>query len=282
MTDTDPPAELSAIERQLWRLIVAPSGVASILEELGDAEAQALARRVSGDASLSAVDRLGVYANAYFYRIRDCLAENFETLHAALGAEYFHDLVTAYLIVHPPRHPSLRFAGDRLADYLLDAPSAEPFRSRLPWAADLARLEWALRFSFDAADASVVSREDLAAIDPQGWADLRFIFQPAYTLLKLAWPVDHYRRCFDRDAELPIAPLSPESVAVCIWRFEERVRYRRVDCYEAEALGRASEGESFGALCGWLGSKMSDAEASACAAGWLRRWQTDGMLGALA
>ena len=43
MTNPDPPAELAAIERQLWRLLVAPNGVAAILEELGEAEGEGVA-----------------------------------------------------------------------------------------------------------------------------------------------------------------------------------------------------------------------------------------------
>ena len=281
LDETRNPVELAATERQLRRLIVAPSGVGAILEELGEAEAQALALRIRSDATLSAVERLEVYANAYFYRIHDCLIEDFGALHAALGAEFFHDLVTAYLIVHPPRHPSMRFAGDRLAEYLLDAPSAKPFRHRLPWAGDLARLEWALRTSFDAADAAVVSRDDLVAIAPEDWAGLVFEFAPAYTLLKLGWPVDDCRRAWERDSALPDEPLEPKEIRICVWRREERVRYRRVDGQEADALIRAARGESFGALCEGLASELGDGEAPARAAAYLKRWQADGLLGAL-
>jgi hypothetical protein len=240
-----------------------------------------MAARIRSDASLSAVERLDVYANAYFYRIRDCLIEDFGALHAALGAELFHDLVTAYLIAHPPRHPSLRYAGDRLSQYLLDAPPAEPFRRRLPWAGDLARLEWALRTSFDAADAAIVSRDELVAVAPGDWGALRFEIQPAFALLSLDWPVDRCRQAWEREGALSPEPLNVEKVWICVWRRDERVRYRRVADGEASALTRALQGESFGALCEWLAADRDDEAASACAAAWLKRWQADGLLSAL-
>lgn len=272
------PSQLAATQRRLRRLIVAPSGVAAAIDELGASEARELSRHVLGDSRLSAAERLEVYANAYFYRIRDCLAEDFCALRTGLGAELFHDLVTAYLIAHPPRHPSLRFAGDRLAGFLGGARAAEPFRRRLPWAGDLARLEWAIVDAFDAADSAPLSRERLARIAPEDWATLRFDFQEAYALLVLDWPVHHCRRAFD-GGEPPLAPaLAPERTSICIWRDCEQVRYRAVEEREARALELAAHGEPFGLLCEQLAAEVGDGEAPALAAALLARWQADGLL----
>ena len=144
---------LDELQRRLWRLISAPEGVAEALASEPEARAPSLSDWIVDDAQLGAARRLEVYANAYFARIHECLARDFAALAAAIGEAGFHDLVTAYLIAHPSRHPSLRFIGAALPDYLADAPQAAPFRRRWPWAADLARLEWALGCAFDAADA---------------------------------------------------------------------------------------------------------------------------------
>ena len=230
---------------------------------------------------MSAVERLEVYANAYFYRIRDCLIEDFNALHQALGKELFHDLVTAYLIAHPPRHPSLRFAGDRLSEFLLESPAAEPFRRELPWAGDLARLEWALLTAFDATDSDAVSQEQLAAIAPEHWAELRFEFQPAFQLLTLEWPVHRCRRDWEQDGVRASRSLEPAETRVCIWRKRERVRYRTVDLQEASALMLVAAGNCFGALCERLASELGDGEAPARAAALLARWPTDELIAGL-
>jgi hypothetical protein len=274
-------ASLEATQRQLRRLIIAPSGVGAALEELGASETRSLSQCVRGDSRLSAVERLEVYANAYFYRILDCLIEDFEALHQALGKELFHDLVTAYLIAHPPRHPSLRFAGDRLSEFLLESPAAAPFRRELPWAGDLARLEWALLAAFDAADSDAVSQEQLAAIAPERWAELRFEFQPAFHLLTLDWPVHHCRRDGERDETRASPSLEPAETRLCIWRERERVRYRTVDSQEAGALTLVSTGGCFGALCERLASEVGDGEAPARAAALLARWQADALIAGL-
>lgn len=278
MSDSD--LTLETTQQQLKRLIVAPNGVATALAEAGEPAARQLASLVRSDARLAAVDRLEVYANAYFYRIRDCLIDDFGALHAALGADLFHDLVTAYLLACTPRHPSLRFAGDRLAGYLANAAAAAPFRRALPWAPDLARLEWALIDAFDVADAPVVPRSALAEIAPERWAELRFVLHPSLQLLEVAFPVHASRRAFDREEPAP-ETLTAEAGSLVVWRNGERPSYREVDALEADGLRILVEGASFGALCVRVAGEKGDDAAPTHAAALLARWQADGLLARL-
>ena len=141
-------------------------GLLHRLVEEGDAAASELAALVRSDATLPAAARLDVYANAYFLRIHECLENDFPALRWALGADWFHDLATAYLAACPPTRPSLRHAGDRLPDFVASHAGAAPFRRGHRWLADLALLERAIVDAFDAADAtpdtSPLGREDLA------------------------------------------------------------------------------------------------------------------------
>jgi len=278
--------ELSTLQRRLRELIVAPSGVEAALEELGETAARSLEATVRSDAKLSAVGRLEVYANAYFYRIRDCLEGDFGALHAVMGERRFHNLVTAYLIVFPPRHPSLRFAGDRLPDFIGQHPSAASFRDDPRWLSDLACLEWAIVDAFDAADAEILSRDELAAIDSSRWVDLRFSFQPALTRLDLDFPVHRVRESWDNDRSIDAAvaeleSLEPGFVPLLVWRTDERVSYRSLESIEAAGLGIALAGETFGTLCEHLASELGDSDAPNRAAALLARWQADGLIQSL-
>ena len=230
------------------------------------------------DEKLSAAERLEVYANAYFYRIRDCLEEDFPALRSALSEALFHDLVTAYLIAHAPRDPSLRVVGDRLAGFLRDARAAEPFRRRLPWAADLAHFEWTLLDVFVAADADTVSRAALAEVEPERWEELRFDFHPATALLELEWPVHVARRAWDGDSAPLSDSLTRAPTRLCVWRREERVHFRPLDDEEAVALAAARRQEPFGALCEALAEAVGESEAPALAATLLGRWIDDGLI----
>ena len=70
---------LGEIQRRLWRLIAWPEGIHAALRE-ESADAPPLKTLIKSDEQLAAEDRLDVYANAYFYRIHDVLAEDFPTL----------------------------------------------------------------------------------------------------------------------------------------------------------------------------------------------------------
>ena len=126
------PTGLSEIQRRLRQLLTAPSGVRAALAEVGDPDGSSLGAWLRSDGRLGAVERLEVYANACFGRLHDVLADDHPALAAALGPPAFHDLVRAYLLLHPPRHFSLRHAGDRLPEFLAASPAAQPFRRRCP------------------------------------------------------------------------------------------------------------------------------------------------------
>jgi len=266
---------LGALQHKLWQLITAPSDA----ERADEREIAALLR---GDASATPGERLGVYANAYFARLHDCLADDFGATASALGPDAFHDLVKTYLLIHPPERPSLRHAGAHLAEHLDTAPFAEIFARRCPYAADLARLEWAIALAFAAPDAPAFARDALAAVAPDAWAGLRFALTPSLQLLRCAWPVSIARERFERegeDANWPEAPaLAPEPIAIRVWRCAERVRFARISALECSALEAVRTGETFSGLCERLAAEVGDADAAAQAAALLSTWIADGLL----
>ncbi|WP_163367521.1 HvfC/BufC N-terminal domain-containing protein, partial [Klebsiella aerogenes] len=61
---------------------------------------------------------LQVYRHAYRARLAEALADNYTVLARALGDEAFDALAQAYLAAHPSRHPSIRWFGAALADFM--------------------------------------------------------------------------------------------------------------------------------------------------------------------
>jgi hypothetical protein len=279
------PQSLGAVQNWLRRLITEPNGVEAALAAAGGADGARLTALVRGDRGLPPIDRLAVYANAYFARLHDCLREDFAALACALGPDGFHDLVKTYLMMHPPTSPSLRHAGAHLAEHLATEPFAAIFARRCPYAADLARLEWAMTEAFYAEDSAVLAREALAAVLPEAWAKLRFEVVPSLQLLICAWPVHVTRERFDRkDAEAAWeeAPrLADETTCLRVWRSDESVRYRGMVRLELEALDAARAGEPFAAICDRLVSSVGAAEAASRAAGVVSSWVSDGILARL-
>jgi hypothetical protein len=259
---------LEDTQRLLWTLISAPNGVAAALD--GDPQVAhvrpAVDAQIEGDDRLSAVDRLEIYANMYFYRLRDCLAEDFPVVCATVGASRFHNLITDYLLVHPSTHPSLRFAGRHLPAML----TTHSLSGRWPFLAELARLEWGILDAFDAADADVLSEADLERIPPANWGELRLRLVPSTQLLHLGWSVHDTWKAVDRGDP----PLVPEhsSHMVVVWRRGFRVFHRAIDTAEHDALALAQTGAPFGALCERIAERVGVEAAPAEALAFVRRW----------
>jgi hypothetical protein len=271
---------LADLQSLLWQLITAPEGVQAALDSddpLAQAWSRGLFDSVRGDARLEPVDRLEIYANAYFQRILGCLKEDYGALAQELGNDDFHDLVTSYLAVLPPHHPSLRYAGERLPDFLASHPFVASLRNRWPWAADLALLEWAHVDAFDARDTIPAVRDDFEHLLPEGWETLTLHADPSVQILSLDWPVQHIRRAFDR-AKAPPTDLTLQQTLLCVWRRRERVFSRELDATEAGALEQVAAGTTFGALCEQIARELGEARAPAQAAQWLQRWVEDELL----
>jgi len=265
--------------------IRAPEGVAAALAE----EDAASGREASGDATrrleslirtdatLDATGRLEIYANAYFHRILGVLAADYPALEGALGAESFHDLVTSYILVEPSRHPSLRYAGSRLANFLSSHQAAAGIRARSPWASDLAAFEWARVDAFDGADGSVLGRASLASLAPEEFGSLMLCLGSWVQLCSFVHPVDRIWADVTR-GETPVLEEPEDGATLLIWRKNEAVLHRRVEPREERALGLLRPGIRFEALCDWLAAEVGESDAPTQAAGWLERWIADGLL----
>lgn len=271
--------DLRGLQLLIWRLLTAPEGVASGLASLeaeGDERAARLPEWIAGDERLSAAERLDVYANMYFFRLKDALAEDFAKTESVLGEARFHNLVTDYLLAHPSEHWSLRYAGKALAPYLAFHPIAKDF----PWLGDLAAFEYARADVFQAEDAAILSRNDLAAVAPEGWEGLFFRPVPALHLLRLSWAVDELWERLDEGGEA--GDVAEGERSVLLFRDGTRARHQLLPPDEAMALRLLLSGRSFGEICERLLTAGDMEEAAARAAALLAGWVDRGLLASFA
>ena len=237
---------LEVTQRLLWRLITAPEGAAAGIAGLAaeDPVAAALIEQIiASDQRLTAVERVDVYANMYFYRLLESLGEDYPGVRAAAGEVEFHNLVTDYLLAHPPSHPSLRYAGRHMASFLRLHRLAESS----PFLPDLARLEWAIIESFDAADDAVLRPEQLETIPSERWAEVRFTPVASLQLLEVGWNVQDAWNAAQN--ALPLPELEASAASLQVWRRELRVFHRPLTPLERECMRGLLAREPFGAWC---------------------------------
>ena len=236
----------------------------------GDGE---VAKRIVGDERAPAEQRLDVYYQAYRLRLIEVLENDFAGLKALLGDD-FARMVTDYLDAHPSQHPSVRWFGRHLGEFLT---SAAPWRERTELA-EMAAFEWAWGQAFDAADATVSGPNALASIAPESWGELQLELHPSLQQLRLYSNVPVIFGAMAREETAPELHFAPELTDWLLWRRDLVVRWRSLTADEAWALQAVAAGARFAQLCEGLCNWHDAAAVPLQAASYLRGWLTDGLI----
>lgn len=237
-----------------------------------------LAGLLTGDSARG----LRVYRHAYRARLVEALTDNFTVLVRLMGDDAFERLANAYIAARPSQHPSIRWFGDGLADFMAAAgEDLVPHASMV----DFARMDWAVRGAFDAADAPLLAFATLAALHPDDWAGLVLHLHPSAQRVTLAHAIEpawRQLRAWEPDAgedELELGEPAVEMHQVLAWRQADGTRWRSLEPLEAVVLDEVGKQATFATLCERTAAELGDPEAAAPAViGLLQRWLADGLL----
>lgn len=136
---------------------------------------------------LTSFERLEIYNRVYWFRVLDCLYDDYPGLRAVLGDQKFMNLITAYLAKYPSVSFTLRNLGSRLERFIREEPKwATPH-----WAValDMIRFEWAQVVAFDDPAKPGITPDDI--LDARS-EKLRLGLQPYLSLLQLDYAVDEF------------------------------------------------------------------------------------------
>jgi hypothetical protein len=225
---------------------------------------------VDDGPAASRFERIQIYANAYFLRLREVLIGDFPRLAANLGDSTFDSLICGYLQAHPSEYPSVRHLRRAMPEFIRtldDLPG---------WAADLAFLELTRIDMFDAPDSTIATLQDFAQISPDAWPDI--VLEPitALRVITCGWPAERLW------AENTPVPTRCNETVIRVWRGANyAVRHLAMRADEAQAVDRMQRGEPFGFICEAF-SALSESEAAREAAALLVRWLDDGIISTFA
>jgi hypothetical protein len=218
---------------------------------------------------------LDVYRDGYALRLIEVLTSDYPGLMAMAGPADFNHMARAYIAAHPSRHPSIRWYGKDVADFL----STTPPYSRTPAAAEMARFEWALGEAFDSPDVTPVAADALMALPPEAWETLSFTALPSLRRLTLTFDVPQAWQRREEVAAGSLVVSATVPVPWVIWRPDLLTRYRSLEADESLLLDALVADRTFPELCDSLACFTGEAEAAARAAGLLRAWVEAGMIG---
>ena len=208
---TIPESPLDKVQRWMQSVIMHPDGVAAGLDSAAarqhiDVPPEQVEQVISPSQALSSVERLSIYANAYYARLLECLGEEFPVLKQTLGEETFDAFAFGYLQSYPSRSYTLNRLGANFAAFLAETrpaasdDDAEEARARsdADWPdflIDLATLEWTFSQVFDGPGVErepLLEATELRNIGIDRWPNARIETVPCLKLLALRFPVNAY------------------------------------------------------------------------------------------
>lgn len=201
--------DLRALQRLMAAAVMRPLTAASRTQRRwsdGRPAAAVIGTFIKPNDRLDALERLEIYNRMYWFRVLDCLHEDFPGLRAVLGERRFQRLSEAYLARHPSRSFTLRNLGRDLPDFIRAERRWTAPRTVL--AGDMARFEWAQVEAYDGPARPALTPEDLGRADP---ARLRLGLQPYLSLLTLDYAVDDLVIAVKKDALRTEASNAPEA-----------------------------------------------------------------------
>ena len=158
--------------------------------------------------------RFAVYRNNIAAGMTDALETAFPVVERLVGNKFFRAAAGVYLRRHPPTSPLLMLCGKEMPEFL---ETFEPVR-HLPYLADVARLELALRESYHAADAKPLEAFDAAGLPPESIARATVRLAPSLRLLRSRHPVHQIWRANTSGGKIEHG--GPEDVMVARREFD--------------------------------------------------------------
>jgi len=233
-------------------------------------QAEAIKQDIVSTENALAEHRLGTYYNAYRLRLIECLETEYPIVKKTLGEEAFITLALSYFDQHPSDHPSARWVGRRLPQFIQNTDT---------FLGELAQFEWQKGLTFDAATPkSIASITHMAAIAPKAWPSLTFSFQASVRLLDFHWNAITYWQALNTDQPLPEKQKQAIANVWLLWRKGHDPHWRSLEVSEAWALHTCLQGADFATLCTGLVEWVDETQVSMVAASYLKQWVQDELI----
>ncbi|HSF91490.1 MAG TPA: DNA-binding domain-containing protein [Paracoccaceae bacterium] len=129
--------------------------------------------------------RFNVYRNNVVVSLTEALAAGFPVIRTLVGAEFFAAMAKVYVAHNPPRSPLMQMYGENFPRFL------KKFKpvAHLPYLPDTARLEWARREAYHAADKAAGGAEKLSKLGEQDLGRARFELHPSLRVVSSEYPI---------------------------------------------------------------------------------------------
>ncbi|PQO33561.1 DNA-binding domain-containing protein [Blastopirellula marina] len=248
------PRDLPTIQKWFQAVITSADGIAggvasSAARSWIDIPADELEAVVLPSQKRTSIQRLEVYANAYFARLTECLQAIFPIFARTVGEELFGQFAFGYLQQYPSQSYTLNRLGDRFVDFLNE--TRPPENGEAPGWADfiicLARLEWGIDQVFDGPGyegEAVIGPKELKCLSPAEFWTSRPKLVPCLQTFAFSFPVNAYVTASKTEEELAIP--QPEPTWLALTRRDYVVRRIPLSHFQYALLRQLASGVMVG------------------------------------
>ncbi len=269
---------------QCWMqsVITHPAGVAAGLAATAaqshiELPPDAVEKIIEPSRRQSSVERLAVYADAYYTRLIECLQAEFPIFRQTVGDDVFSGFAADYLQHYPSQSYTLGELGKKFVQYLNETrpTSSDSAADFSDFMIDLAQLERTISEVFDGPgceESTPLRSEDLLVIPADRWPQARLTTAPCLRLLPLRYPLNDYYTTAKAGSEAPL-PARKESW-LAITRRDYIVRRYPLSYAQFVLLDNLQRGQTVGqaitaaadAYSGPLNALVADIQ------NWFRTW----------
>ena len=284
-----PFPDLARLQRWMQTVVAHPDGIAEGIDSDEarddiDVDSQQVASVIRRSNRMTAIERLEVYAGAYYTRLLECLEAEFPAVAHAVGREAFDQLGFLYLQQYPSTSYTLASLGETFPEYL--AENRLPYETDVgvpDWAdflIDLAHLERLYSRVFDGPGAEkldTLRADDLLAIPPDRRPSIRFETAPCLRVARYRFPVQSYASAV-RQKRKEIGVPDPLETHLAVSRINYRVRRWSITREQYRLLESLIAGNTLqqSLETAFAGSAADDATLAADLKQWFQEWTEAG------
>lgn len=214
--------------------------------------------------------RLDVYQEGYFLRLLETLSRDFPVVAKLAGEDVFEQLGRDYIRSFPSTHFSIRYAGQHFSRFLSSI-DVDPLWS------EMAAFEWSLGNTTDAKDAPQLTFEEMAAISPESWGELKLTTHPSLEILSFSYRIPPLWQHLLLDSEKPKTDREQKPFHWLVWRFNRQSYFRPADENQFRMIHAIQAGDTFSEVCAGLCEHLEEDKVISFAAETLRAWITEGI-----
>lgn len=232
---------------------------------LENTDSQVLNERIKPKVNFSPEAQLGVYINAYKYRLFDVVYEDYPALKHYLGDEAYEVLLWQYIQSCRSDHYNIARFSLGLPDFVSKTMPKDRF------AFELSILEATILRVFDAPESPVLSADCLTHLTEASLMNSILVFRTALSCLSLSHAVNAYYQCV-MDETVFEPPCEPMINYLVVFRSEDTIWRLEMETLEFALFERLLQGQVLGEALTVVLSDDSEDDQENRVSLWFARW----------